>query len=332
MSDRLSLALEGGGLALPDSGKIAVLLPRAGMDLSALPRDRVVVVQPQKPEFDRFVQAGFEVSPDLVNIPSPVSAVLVCLPRAKAQARALVARACDLSPDVVIVDGAKTDGADSLLRESRNRVAVTGPISKAHGKIFWFAPDAAAFADWRAPERQEANGFVTAPGVFSADSVDPASAMLAAALPARLGHHVVDLGAGWGYLSRAVLKDTKVEVLDLVEADRTALDCARINISDPRARFHWADATAWRSSDRIDAVVMNPPFHTGRDATPALGRAFIDAAARLLTPSGGLWMVANRHLPYETALRDRFAQVVEVAGDGKFKVIHAGRPKKPGKR
>ena len=59
----------------------------------------------------------------------------------------------------------------------------------------------------------------------------------------------------------------------------------------------------------MDAVVMNPPFHTGRTAEPGLGQAFITAAARLLAPQGQLWMVANRHLPYETALGGQFAHV-----------------------
>ena len=37
-------------------------------------------------------------------------------------------------------------------------------------------------------------------------------------------------------------------------------------------------------------------------------------------------MVANRHLPYEAALQDRFAKVDEVAGDNRFKVLCAARP------
>jgi len=71
---------------------------------------------------------------------------------------------------------------------------------------------------------------------------------------------------------------------------------------------------------------MNPPFHTGRAAEPSLGRAFIAAASRMLAPHGKLWMVANRHLPYEQALRDQFRNVDEIAGDGAFKVFHANRP------
>jgi 16S rRNA (guanine1207-N2)-methyltransferase len=37
-------------------------------------------------------------------------------------------------------------------------------------------------------------------------------------------------------------------------------------------------------------------------------------------------MVANRHLPYEQVLQTRFANVVEAAGDARFKLFHAMRP------
>ena len=71
---------------------------------------------------------------------------------------------------------------------------------------------------------------------------------------------------------------------------------------------------------------MNPPFHAGRRADPEIGRAFIAAAARMLKPAGTLWLVANRHLPYEISLKDRFRDVAEIAGTSKFKVLQAVRP------
>ena len=67
------------------------------------------------------------------------------------------------------------------------------------------------------------------PGVFSADGIDPASALLLATLPAKLGPRVADLGAGWGYLSAGLLKDERITSLHLIEADHTALACARVN-------------------------------------------------------------------------------------------------------
>ncbi|MBK0325811.1 class I SAM-dependent methyltransferase [Rhodobacteraceae bacterium F11138] len=323
MSARLSLALESGGLVLPAEGPITVFHPRTDLDLSGLPQDRVRVIQPFKPDHDHFQRLGYACAPTGA---SPCAVAFVCLPRAKALARSLVAQASAVASGLVVVDGTKTDGIDSMLKACRSRVDVHGALSKAHGKIFWFTPAADVFSDWRAVAQQPADGFTTGPGVFSADGIDPASRLLADTLPARLGKSVVDLGAGWGYLTARILQDDSVLTLDLVEADHTALDCARLNVTDPRARFHWADATEWASRDPVDVVVTNPPFHTGRAADPSLGRGFIQAAARLLSASGELWLVANRHLPYEVTLTECFARVDEIAGDARFKVLRASRP------
>lgn len=327
MSPRLSLALEGGQVSLPESGPVAVFLPRADSDLSALPKDRVIVVQPYFPDFDALARAGFECVASAEDLPAAPAASVVFLPRAKARARAVIAEAAGRVGGPVLIDGAKTDGIDSVLKDLRRRTEIGGPVIKAHGKLFWI-DGGVDLSDWRAPARQEADGFVTAPGLFSADAIDPGSRLLAGLLPARLGRHVADLGAGWGYLSAAILRREDVETLDLVEADRAALDCARQNVTDPRARFHWADALRWRPETRLDTVVSNPPFHTGRAAEPDLGRAFIAAAAEMLAPSGQLWLVANRHLAYEAELGARFQRVEEAGGDARYKVIHATRPRR----
>ncbi len=326
MSVRLKLVLAQDELSLPDDGVISVLLPTPDTDLTALPRDRVAIVQPFKPHFDHFERQGFDCASET---DSPCATAILCLPRAKAQARALVHTACQRSSGLVIIDGAKTDGIDSLFKAIRQRVEVHGPIAKAHGKIFWFSADADTFSDWQAPGDQIVDGFHTAPGVFSADGIDPASRLLLETLPVKLGRRIADLGAGWGYLSARLLADEHIESVDMVEADRIALTCARRNVTDPRARLHWADAVGWSAPGPIDTVVMNPPFHTTRAADPGLGRGFIETAARILTPSGTLWVVANRHLPYEAALSANFRTTQEMAGDNRFKVLCATRPSRP---
>ncbi|MGR3804464.1 class I SAM-dependent methyltransferase [Marinibacterium profundimaris] len=325
MSARLSLVLENGDLVLPDEGQILLLHPTAGAELSALPRERVLAVQPMRPDHDALAARGFEMA---VAVPEGerFAAVVVFLPRAKDLARALVAQAAGVCDGPLVVDGAKTDGIESLLKDLRKRAGVEGTLSKAHGKIAWtVAPDSEAFADWRETPG-EADGFRTVPGVFSADGVDPASALLAGALPGKLGRHVVDLGAGWGFLAARVLQDAGVKRLDLVEADARALDCARANVTDLRARFYWADARSWMPDAVPDVVVMNPPFHTGRTADPELGRGFIAAAARMLSPGGRLFLVANRQLPYEADLSALFTTSEQIGGDGRFKILRAERP------
>ncbi|MFD2738199.1 class I SAM-dependent methyltransferase [Sulfitobacter aestuarii] len=321
---RLQLALSGDGLDLPGDGMIAVFQPSKDADLSDLPRERVQIIHDFKPECTVWEGRGFAVSQQSEG---RFAVAIVCLPRAKMQARALIAEACAVSDGLVVIDGQKTDGVDSILREMRDRVTVQGPIAKAHGKMFWIsAPAADCFADWAAGPALTEGGFWTAPGVFSADAVDLASALLVEALPEDLGREVVDLGAGWGFLSAHALTRPNIETLYLVEAGHMALDCARHNITDERARFHWADATEWEPPHRMDSVIMNPPFHSGRAAEPQIGQAFVAAAARILSGQGHLWMVANRHLPYEGELQKRFSSVEEIGGDARFKLFHAARP------
>ncbi|WP_407946950.1 class I SAM-dependent methyltransferase [Paracoccus lichenicola] len=314
-------------LALPDGhpgGDFLVIGARGGDDLSPLDPARTQVQQGNFPDHQALSARGFHVAP---QVEGRFDAALVVLSRAKAQGRARIAdAAARLQPGSALwIDGQKTDGIDSMLKDLRALAPVDEVHSKAHGKIFrvtipggdWLPPD------WTARPQEIAPGFVTRPGVFSADGVDPGSAMLAAALPDRMPTRVVDLGAGWGWLSAQALDRPGIEILHLVEGDHAALDSARDNIRDPRAQFHWADARDFTLKEPVNGVIMNPPFHDGRAADPRIGGDFIAAAARLLTGAGRLWMVANRHLPYETVLAQHFGQVREISGDTRFKVFEA---------
>lgn len=317
------MALTSGAWVLPATGDVAVWRPAAGDDLSAVPKDRVVVQTGFRPDHDHFAGQGYRMTGAV-----PYSAGLVCLPRAKAQARGMLAEASAavLPGAMVAVDGQKTDGIDALFKECRAVMpGLADPLSKAHGKLFCF-PAGGIPADWAAGRQVIEDGFVTAPGSFSADGIDRGSALLAAALPAEMPAKVADLGAGWGYLSRTVLARAGVKYLDVVEAEAAAIDCARLNLTDPRAAFHWADATTFRPDRLWGAVVMNPPFHVGRTPEPGLGLAFLQAAHRGLAPDGTLWMVANRHLPYVATLGRLFRSVEEIGGDAAFRLIRATAP------
>lgn len=322
---RLSLALDAPD-ALPDAGTIALWNPTAATDLGDLPRARLQAVQGFAPDHAALSARGIDTRPEPEG---PYAASIIFLPRAKAEARAILAEAAarTVPGGRIWVDGAKIDGIDSILREMRGRADVSEPIAKAHGKIFSFRADGGLLADWSAEDITPAPGFVTRPGVFSADGVDRGSALLAAALPAHLPGRMADLGAGWGWLSAQVLAREGVTSLDLIEADHAALACARRNVTDPRAAFHWADATRFAPEARYGGIVMNPPFHAGqREGDPNLGVAFIRAAAGMLSLSGTLWMVANRHLPYAEALKSLFHEVEDIGGDGAFRLTRAHKP------
>lgn len=316
---RLSTAIEDGLISLPE-GNIALMRPPATYDVSALPRDRVSITHGFFPDAAAWQGAGYQVTQQL----SKVTVAVVVVPRAKALARAMVAEAC-ANADLVIVDGQKTDGVDSLFKLCRKALGDLPSLPKGHGRIFWFNTTD-AFADWTAPDPAKGpHGYFTTAGVFSDGAVDAGSALLADALPAKLPARMADLGAGWGYLAAPVLARDGVKSLDLIEAEALSLNCAKLNVSDSRVTFHWADATRFDGGG-FDGIVMNPPFHTSRASDPGLGQTFIQAAARLLPPHGKLWMVANRHLPYEATLNECFRNVDMIGGNGAFKVFHANRP------
>ncbi|MHA6326087.1 methyltransferase [Roseivivax sp. CAU 1753] len=321
---RLTHAISNGDVTLPGTGRIALFNPSADVDLSALPLSRCHAIQRHYPDHEALVARGIAAS---TAAEGDYAAAVVFLPRARAEAEGLVAEAeAVVGTGTVIVDGAKTDGIETMLKSLRRRVTLTANVAKAHGKCLAFMAEG-AFADWRVtgPTRNS-DGYLTLPGVFSADGIDPASRLLADALPADLSGRGADLGAGWGYLAARLLSRDDITALHLVEADHDALRCARANVTDPRAAFHWDDARDWKPDTALDFIVTNPPFHTGRTADPGLGRAFLANAARILAPSGRLFVVANRQLPYEETLTTHFGKVSEFAGDGRFKVLLAQRP------
>ncbi|MEM1372122.1 MAG: class I SAM-dependent methyltransferase [Pseudomonadota bacterium] len=308
-SQRLKLA-EAEGLVLPDA-PVAVWGAAPDSDLSSL--NEPVVISRDARVAARFLDA-------LPAAGKPYDASVVILPREKQRARDWLASAAASTRGALIIDGQKTDGVEAHYKAMRNAGTIAGSITKAHGRLFWLnqAPD---LAHWQTAE-QDVEGFTTLPGIFSADKVDHGSRLLAGALPAKLGTSIVDLGAGWGWLSAQVAQEGRE--IHMVEADGWALECAQKNV--PGATAHWADVLTWQTPMLFDTCIMNPPFHQGRKGAPDLGQAFIAKAAQVLKPNGQLFMVANRHLPYEAALKTSFSHVSELPGDGRYKLFQAHKP------
>lgn len=341
--DALFVPFASGELAWPGGGDVAFLGAR---DCAGLNAAREVAAwhleQPFKPRADALARAGWRVADSLHDGATHAAfpLVLVLPPRQRDAARALFARALSIAAPggIVVASIANNEGARSGEADLRRLAGSVHGLSKHKCRVFWtspgHAPDLELLAEWAALDAIQPiddGRFVSRSGLFSWDRIDPASALLAARLPATLAGRIADLGAGFGYLASEVLRRCpRVAAIDLYEADARALEPARINaaraaagrIDEVRIDVRWHDVTAGLPR-RYDAIVSNPPFHQGRADEPQLGRAFIAAAAAALEPDGHLWIVANRHLAYEATLAAHFADLrVVVVRDG-FKVIEA---------
>ena len=303
-------------------------LPRS-MDLD------LVAVQGFRPDVLALEKAGFKVKPRAEG--RGYDLALVLLGRHRGQNEAWLREAFGRTQEggLVVAAGGKTEGADSLRKRFDGVLEPTGHMPKHHGVVFWFERPSDAdlagspFMAVPAPGRIDGR-FAAAPGMFSHDRVDPASKLLADNLPAAIKWRVADFGAGWGYLSTEVLKRADgLTALDLHEADWESLEAAKANLAaiagDIPVGYHWRDLSSEPVARQYDMIVMNPPFHQGRAAEPAIGQGMIRAAAAALKPGGRLMMVANRGMPYEPVLASSFAATGETCRDDRFKVLWAKR-------
>jgi 16S rRNA (guanine1207-N2)-methyltransferase len=322
--DTLLQPFSSGLVSWPAGDRVLFLRARSGPACAELSREQIVCEQSFKPFAEALGRDGFQIF-EATEETFPL--VLVLPPRQREEARALLAKAVQRTAPggVVMVSMSNTEGARSGEADLERLAGNIKSSSKNKCRAFWATvmPDnvnATLMQEWLALDmpRPIADGrFLSRPGLFAWDRIDSASALLAAQLPGDLSGRAADLGAGYGYLSAELLaRNPRIAALDVYEAEARALSVARLNLAEASKRietsFHWHDVTDGLLS-RYDVIVSNPPFHQGRADQPDLGKAFIVAAARALNPGGRFWLVANRHLPYESVLASQFATVRAVA-------------------
>jgi len=341
--ETLFLPLSEGHLAWPASGAL-FMRARAGGPLQAGSWPGLACHQTFAPDAAALERLRLRMlTDDLDTATQKFPLVLILPPRQRDEARALLARALRLTErgGRIVACMSNDEGARSGEADLERIVGPLTTLTKNKCRVFWSAPldqphDDALVEEWLrldAVRPIDDGRFVSRPGVFAWDRIDVASQLLAEHLPSDLAGRAADLGAGFGYLSVELLQRCpRIAALDVYEAERRALDLARRNLAELEARaairYCWHDVTAGLT-DRYDVIVCNPPFHThARADRPDIGRRFIATAAQSLLPGGRLWLVANRHLPYEQALGAGFERVRIVTQQHGFKIVEALKAKR----
>jgi 16S rRNA (guanine1207-N2)-methyltransferase len=265
--------------------------------------------------------------------PDPFDAALLRLPRARDE-QEMAAHACLGALHEggrLIVYGGNAEGirpAAAML--ARLAGAVETLAARGHGRVLAARRPAdasrlrATLAAWRTVMPLEIAGlpraWVTYPGVFAAGRIDEGTALLLGALPPlRAGDRVLDYGCGSGVIGAAALAREPGIALDLLDNDAVALEAARENVPGARTTLG-LNLTA--AGGPWDAILSNPPLHSGFVEDHALLEGLVADAPRRLRPGGCLAIVVQRRLPLDRLLATHFPRVAIAAETSRYRVWH----------
>ncbi len=160
--------------------------------------------------------------------------------------------------------------------------------------------------------------------IFARGRLDPATRMLAEVFEAPPDATILDLGCGSGVLGILAARLAPSSRVFLVDSDPLAVAATRRNAAlngVGNVSVEVSDLLAALPGQTFDVVVMNPPFHRGRQQDTSIVERFLRVSGQALRPGGRLYVVCNRFLPYEGIIERLVGPVREVAGDRYYKVL-----------
>ncbi|WP_293936215.1 class I SAM-dependent methyltransferase [Iodobacter sp.] len=169
-----------------------------------------------------------------------------------------------------------------------------------------------------------------APGVFAEQKVDIGSRFFIEHFD-RLPkvESVVDVGCGNGLLSLAYHRLHPETGLHLFDESLAAVTSARLSFTAnfPNATYQIQHgdglASAVANQQVFELILINPPFHQQNTVTTDIALSMFAQAKECMSAHSELWIVANRHLDYQAALKKNFRQIELIAQNAKFVIIKA---------
>jgi 16S rRNA G1207 methylase RsmC len=137
---------------------------------------------------------------------------------------------------------------------------------------------------------------VASSGVFSAQRLDPGTAVLLrkAPLPGPRGGVYLDLGCGYGPISMVLAGTSPHATVYAVDVNPRALELVRANAHalDVADRVTACPPGEVPADVRFDEIWSNPPIRVGKAELHALLTTWLPR----LAPGGSAWLVVARHL------------------------------------
>jgi 16S rRNA (guanine1207-N2)-methyltransferase len=237
----------------------------------------------------------------------------------------LLAGPNELGIQSVIDDADALFGTAGLLAYKRKCRVVRAARSAMQPLPGWATSAGIAAGTWHNLNIElagETRQLASLPGVFAFDQLDAGTALLLDCMPDPHGLRVLDIGCGYGALGLAACLRGAQRV-EMVDSNLLAVAAARENI---RRLGVQAEALSGDIADsvlgkRYDLIVINPPFHVGKQVVFDVAEAMIQQSKSLLATGGKLLMVANRFIRHDRLLREAFGTCTTIADTGQYWVL-----------
>jgi 16S rRNA (guanine1207-N2)-methyltransferase len=170
--------------------------------------------------------------------------------------------------------------------------------------------------------------YATRPGVFAWKQLDEGTRLLVEALqgrPLQADDRVLDVGCGSGVLTLVAARQAPGGHVVGVDVDCRAVEATRRTLmlnGISNAEVLLSDCAEAVRERALTAVVTNPPFHQEQATTYVVAGQIVRDAARLLSPGGHLYLVANAFLKYEPVVEAALGRVELLCRTGRFKVLY----------
>lgn len=165
--------------------------------------------------------------------------------------------------------------------------------------------------------------------VFARGGLDIGARFFMENLPEDIDGEIVDLGCGNGVIGLMALRQNPLAQVHFIDESYMAVASSRLNVESncpddlARCEFRVNNVLAGYPSDRLHAVLCNPPFHQQNAVTDHIAWQMFRDARRCLQYGGELRIVGNRHLDYYHKMKKLFGNCTTVATNQKFVILRS---------